>query len=67
MSIDDIYQLFKALSPERWLQRGFALISDEKGNSIYSVERLKEKDKLLVELSDGRIIAEVDSINYDKI
>ena len=56
-----------ALSPERLLKRGFALITDEKGNSIYSVKNVKEKDKLLVQLSDGKITAEVDSINYDKI
>ena len=62
-----IYQLLNALSPERLLKRGFALIADEEGNSIYSVKSLKEKDKILVKLSDGKINAEVYSINYDKI
>ncbi len=60
-------ELLNALSPEKWLKRGFVLITDEKGNSIYSVKSLKEKDKLLVQFSDGKIIAEVDSLNYDKI
>ena len=67
LKINYIYQLLNALSPERWLQRGFALISDGKGNSIYSVKSIKAKDKLLVELSDGKIKAEVESIKYDKI
>ena len=67
IKINYIYQLLNALSPERLLKRGFALITDEKGNSIYSVKNVKEKDKLLVELSDGQITAEVDKINYDKI
>ena len=62
-----IYQLLHALSPERLLKRGFALITDQSGNSIYSVKNIKEKDKLLVKLSDGRVNAEVESINYDKI
>ena len=62
-----IYQLLNALSPERLLKRGFALITDEKGNSIYSVKRFKEKDKLFVKLSDGEITAKIDHINYDKI
>ena len=62
-----MYQLLNALSPERLLRRGFALITDEKGNSIYSVKSVKEKDKFLVKLFDGQIAAEVDSINYDKI
>ena len=67
LKIKYIDQLLNALSPERLLKRGFALITDEKGNSIYSVKSIKEKEKLLVELSDGKITAEVDSINYDKI
>ena len=56
-----------ALSPQTLLKRGFALITDKSGKSIYSVKSLREKDKLLVKLADGKIIAEVDSINYDKI
>ncbi len=62
-----IYQLLDALSPEKWLRRGFALITDEEGNSIYSVQSFKEKDKFLVQFCDGKISAKVDSLNYDKI
>ena len=65
--INHYKQLLKVLSPKRLLNRGFALISDEKGNSIYSVKSVKEKDKFLVQLSDGKITAEVDYIKYDKI
>ena len=62
-----IQQLLNALSPERLLKRGFALITDERGNHIYSVTSVKEKDKFLVQFFDGKITAKVDSINYDKI
>ncbi|WP_269609374.1 exodeoxyribonuclease VII large subunit [Prochlorococcus marinus] len=62
-----IYGLLNALSPEKLLKRGFALITDEKGHSIYSVKSVKEKDKFFVQFFDGKIIAEVDRINYDKI
>ncbi len=65
--IRHIHQLLNALSPERLLKRGFALITDETGNSIYSVKSIKEKAKFLVQLSDGKITAEVDRIKYDKI
>ena len=65
--IKHISQLLNVLSPKRLLKRGFALITDERGNSIYSVSSIKAKDKFSVQLSDGKIIAEVDSINYDKI
>ena len=62
-----IHQLLNALSPERLLKRGFAFITDENGNFIYSVKSIKEKDKFLVQFSDGKVIAKVDDINYDKI
>ena len=62
-----IFQLLDALSPDKLLKRGFALITDESGNSIYSIKNVKEKDKLLVQLFDGKITTEVDSLNYDKI
>ena len=62
-----IFQLLDTLSPDKLLKRGFALITDESGNSIYSIKNVKEKDKLLVQLFDGKITTEVDSINYDKI
>ena len=65
--IKHIYQLLKALSPERLLRRGFALITDETGKSIYSVNNIKEKDRFLVQLFDGKITVDVDSIHYDKI
>ena len=62
-----IYQLLDALSPKKWLKRGFSLITDEKGNPIYSVKSVKEKDIILVQFSDGTITAEVNHLNYDKI
>jgi len=65
--INYMYEILKALSPEKLLKRGFALVTDDLGNSIYSVKKIKEKDKLLIQLYDGNIIAEVDSLNYDKI
>ena len=65
--INYMYDLLNALSPEKLLKRGFALISDDLGNAIYSVKNIKEKDKLLVQFSDGKITTEVSSLNYDKI
>ncbi len=67
IKLNYIFQLLDALSPDKWLKRGFALITDESGNSIYSIKNVKEKDKLLVQLFDGEITTEVDSLNYDKI
>ena len=67
IKINYIYKLLNALSPEKLLKRGFALITNESGDSIYSVKNIKEKDKLLVQFYDGKISAEDDSLNYDRI
>ena len=67
IKIKYIYQLLNAISPQRLLRRGFALVTNESGNSISSVKNINEKDKFSVQLSDGNIIAEVHSINYDKM
>ena len=60
-----INDMLDALSPEKLLSRGFALISDESGNSIYSARNIREKDKLIVQFCDGKIIAAVDSLDND--
>ena len=65
--INYMYEILNALSPRKLLKRGFALITDESGNSIYSVKNIKENDKLIVQFCDGKITAEVDSLNYDRI
>ena len=65
--INYIYQILNSLSPEKLLKRGFALITDFSGNSIYSVKNLHQKDKLIVQFFDGKITVEVNSLNYDKI
>ena len=62
-----MYEILNALSPRKLLKRGFALITDESGNSIYSVKNIKENDKLLVQFYDGKITADVDTLYYDKI
>ncbi len=65
--INYMYEILNALSPKKLLKRGFALITDESGDPIYSVKDVKENDKLIVQFFDGKITAEVDSLNYDKI
>ncbi len=65
--INYMVELLNALSPEKLLKRGFALITDESGNSIYGIKKVKKKDKLLIQFSDGKITVEVNSLNYDKI
>ena len=56
-------QLLEALSPERWLKRGLALVSDLEGNSLTTSAHLKSGDSLSVELSDARLDVRVESIH----
>ena len=65
--VNYIHDILNAISPEKLLRRGFLMITDESGDSIYSVKHVKEKDKLIVQFCDGKITVEVESLNYDKI
>jgi exodeoxyribonuclease VII large subunit len=56
------HQLLKALSPERWLKRGLALISNNAGDPISNLESVKIGDQLNIRMSDGSLEARVDQI-----
>jgi len=55
--------LLQALSPQRLLQRGFALVLSPGGQIVRSVRQLKGGDRLHLELADGRIDAEVHQVH----
>ncbi|AIQ96270.1 exodeoxyribonuclease VII large subunit [Prochlorococcus sp. MIT 0801] len=65
--INYMYDILNALSPRKLLKRGFALITNESGDSMYSIKNVKENDKLIVQFFDGKITVEVDTIDYDQI
>lgn len=52
-------ELLDALSPQRLLQRGFALVRGGDGRLVRSVQALEAGDALQLELADGRIDATV--------
>ena len=54
--------LLKALSPERWLKRGLALISNTAGDTIPDLQSVKIGDQLNIRMSDGTLEARVDQI-----
>ena len=54
--------LLKALSPERWLKRGLALISNASGDAISDLESVKIGDQLNIRMSDGTLEARVDQV-----
>ena len=54
--------LLKALSPDRWLKRGLALVSNATGDVIQDLESVKIGDQLNIQMSDGMLEASVERI-----
>lgn len=51
-----------SVSPLKRLKNGYAYVSDEKGNSMDSVDRLNVNDRILVTFTDGTATAAVEEI-----
>ncbi len=51
-------QLLRALSPQRWLARGFAILESPSGAVIQSIEQVNTNDSLVVRLRDGAVLVE---------
>ena len=57
------HQLLKALSPDRWLLRGFSIVRNSFGRPIRSINQVSDKEVLTIQLSDGQIDSSVDKIH----
>ena len=55
-------QLLQALSPQRWLARGFAILESPEGTVFRSVREVKEGGDLVVRLNDGTVNVKAQSI-----
>ncbi|MEY4360180.1 MAG: exodeoxyribonuclease large subunit [Cyanobacteriota bacterium] len=55
--------VLSALSPQRLLERGFALVHHSDGRLLRSVQQVKLGDQLQLTVSDGRINTVVDQVN----
>lgn len=53
-------QRIRAMSPKATLERGYAIIADSDNGSVTSVTQTEPGDQLMVFLSDGRLVVEVD-------
>ncbi|MCT3012715.1 exodeoxyribonuclease VII large subunit, partial [Propionibacterium freudenreichii] len=53
-------QRIRAMSPKATLERGYAIVADADNASVTSVTQTEPGDQLMVFLSDGRLVVEVD-------
>ena len=50
----------RAMSPKATLERGYAIVADAEGTSVTSVNDVDAGDQLMLYLSDGQVVVEVD-------
>jgi exodeoxyribonuclease VII large subunit len=55
-------RLLQALSPQRWLKRGLAIVSDAEGAPISSVQDAAAGDQLTIQLQDGALDTRVNAV-----
>ena len=60
--LQHIKKLMFALSPSRWLRRGFLIVTNQKGESIKTINNINKKDILKIQFHDGEVYSTVDSI-----
>ncbi len=53
----------KGLSPLDKLSQGYSRLSDENGNTIYDVDKIKVKDTVRIYLKNGMLKAEITEVN----
>ena len=53
-------KLLEALSPDRWLQRGLALITGASGEALTAVASVKIGDQLTIRMRDGQVTTRVE-------
>ncbi len=66
VSLFQIISIFQALSPDRWLKRGFAIITNKRGHYLNNLRNISKNDQLNIELFDGNINVKVNSITRKK-
>ena len=60
-------QLLRALSPQRWLNRGFAMLHTTNGQAIQSIDDISLNEKLQIRLKDGVVQAITKTIHANEI
>jgi exodeoxyribonuclease VII large subunit len=60
-------QLLRALSPQRWLNRGFAMLHTTNGQAIQSIDDISLNEQVQIHLKDGVVQAITKTIHANEI
>ena len=60
-------QLLRALSPQRWLKRGFAMLHTTNGQAIQSIDDISLNEQVQIRLKDGVVQAITKTIHANEI
>ena len=60
-------QLLRALSPQRWLNRGFAMLHTTNGQAIQSIDDISLNEQVQIRLKDGVVQAITKTIHANEI
>ena len=61
-TLDNLSNMFKLLSPEALLVKGYAIVYNDQGHALSSVEAIRQHDTLIIRLKDGNLRVTVDKI-----
>ena len=64
-NIGSLVARLNSVNPLNVLQRGFAIVSDSKGNIISRAALVKEGDSISVRMADGKLETEVKNIDLE--
>ena len=56
---------YAGLSPLRKLNQGYSYVTDIQGHAVTSIEGIREKDRLFIAVTDGRVETEVIGTNKE--
>lgn len=60
-------QLLRALSPQRWLNRGFAMLHTTNGQAIQSIDDISLNEQVQIRLKDGVVQAITKTIHANEV
>ena len=60
-------QLLRALSPQRWLNRGFAMLHKTNGQPVQSIDDIRLNEQVQIRLKDGVVQAITETIQANEI